>query len=404
MQNLFSKAVKIKRRYCLQSILLATAYLYMILFPADYINIKEILLLSAIIITLPTIIIDFFYRKKHQLLYIFGILYPFVTFLTSILLGESNFFDALSYGYVWVILLLIPGLLKYNVDFTQIFLVGTVIVATIVNSIFFLDISNLCFMQNNPLILILDSLNEIKYGKGSVATFGYFIFYKSVPLLIVTLGYFLWKKKILQVFWITIALAVSGTRANIVAVALLFLFFMFSIQANLKKKMLISSIAIMGICLILPSLIEKMILLNELKTNLDNVKIEHLKSIFYFLNNNPLYYLYGSGVGSYFYSTGIDNLTNVVEVSYFDYFRQVGLIGFTLFMLFLLIPLKFLYKTEIWLFYSYIVYLAVAFTNPLLVSSTSFVLYMLVYAMMYYHNNKLTSEWLTNRVNKITTF
>ena len=146
-----------------------------------------------------------------------------------------------------------------------------------------------------------------------------------------------------------------------------------------SKKIIVGLAFLAAALYIAPNLIDRMSTLNQLKYGRsEEIKLEAIYSIFNHMNAAPYRYIFGSGVGSYFYSSGRNALVDVVEVSFFDYFRQVGVVGFSLFIYFLVRPMKWLYKNQKWVLICLLGYLAVAFTNPLLVTSTSFMAYVLI--------------------------
>ena len=130
---------------------------------------------------------------------------------------------------------------------------------------------------------------------------------------------------------------------------------------------------------LLPRIYDQMIALNALKYDRsDSIKTSDVKIIVNSMKNSILNFTFGTGVGSSFMSSR-GKLMTTFEMSYVDYFRQVGFCGIIIFAHFLIKPLRILFEKERWLFICYVAYLAVAFTNPLLVTSTSFMLYLLVY-------------------------
>lgn len=103
------------------------------------------------------------------------------------------------------------------------------------------------------------------------------------------------------------------------------------------------------------------------------------------MQSNILNILFGTGVGSSFRSFRGYEMTTF-ELSYVDYFRQVGVVGMLLFLNFIIKPVRDLFKHDRWLLIGYLGYLAVAFTNPLLVTSTSFMMYLIIYSeFLKYH-------------------
>lgn len=375
LNNTYSK----DNRYVisLQQLFVSLSIVYTILFPADKLNIKEIILLSALLICLPALV-----REKLTLnnivVFIYGIVFPIITIIYSISIGDSTIGNALSYGYVWVFLLLVPAIVYYNIEVKIPFLLATIIVAGCINFIFITDLFGILSFESNPLLQFLANMNEIQYGKGIAATFGYSLFYKSCPLILFSYAYAIKAKKYYLALFFFVSLMGSGTRANfysaIILTALVLVF-----DQEKKSKRFIAIVVLGSVALMIaPEIVERMSNLNSIKVNSDSLKSESIKSIIDHMNAAPYRYVFGSGVGSEFYNSGRGEYTTVVEVSYFDYFRQVGIIGFLLFSYFIVRPMKWLFVNARTVLFAYLAYLAVAFTNPLLVSSTAFMAYVLV--------------------------
>ncbi|MGF7144108.1 hypothetical protein HNQ56_002539 [Anaerotaenia torta] len=366
--------------FSLHSIMVGLTVIYCVLFPADKINIKEIILFFTLVVCSPAII-SALKQKDSIILAVYGIMYPLVTTLVSITIGNSTIYGALSYSYVWVFVLLIPVVEKYNIDLKKPFIFATTIVALITDFIFLADVFGLVSIYRNPLVLFLSNMNELQWGKGSLATFGYSIFYKSSPLIFFTYGYTLYHKKYFHAAILLLAFFACGTRANLLVALFVTAAIPLICSRTPMKKMIVIMLVFGASLIILPNIIDRLTALNTLKYDRsESIKIAAITSIFDHLNKAPYRYIFGSGVGSYFYSSGRNAYVDVVEVSYFDYFRQVGIIGFSFLAYFLIRPIKWLIKNERWLLIVYVGYLAVAFTNPLLVTSTSFMAYIIVYS------------------------
>lgn len=360
-------------------ILVGLTIIYCIFFPADRLNIKEIILASALFVSVPYIYR--YIRKRDNLrLTFFSIIYPAITTLLSITVGDSSINAALSFGYVWIYLLLIPVIDDLQLDIRKPFVFGTIGVALIVNFIFLTDLFGIISIYSNPVLKFFYNLREVQWGKGPLATFGYSIFYKTSPLILFTLGYMLHTKRYIWSIILFVAIIGSGTRANLLAG--LFVFILVPLTETSRKslkRIVVLVLIIVSVAYFGPILFDRLSKLNHLKFNRSEaVKLGAIYSIFDHLNQAPYRYIFGSGVGSYFYSSGRDAYVSVVEVSFFDYFRQVGVLGFSFFLYFILYPIKWLFKNERWLLICYLGYLAVAATNPLLVTSTSFMAYVLI--------------------------
>lgn len=350
--------------------------MYCILFPADKLNIKEIILAGALL---------FCYcgrRSRHTMrisIFGYGIVYTAISLVYSLARGVA-IGSALSYGYVWLYVLLLTGIIECSQDIKRPFFTATFIVAGIIDIIFLGDLLGIVSIFENPIAVFFKSINELQgLGKGELSTFGYSIFYKSCPLIVVAYSYFIFKRKYIAALPLLVALFVCGTRANF----LIAVFLTASIPVLCTEKFnvkLIALLVVLGVGLIvLPVLQDRLTTLNNLKRDRsETIKIQDMMLIWDNMKSNPLNLLFGTGVGSEFLSSR-GKMMATFEISYFDYFRQTGLFGLIVLLKFIITPVRWLYANERWLFLAYISYLAISFTNPLLVTSTSFMLYLVVY-------------------------
>jgi hypothetical protein len=183
-----------------------------------------------------------------------------------------------------------------------------------------------------------------------------------------------------------IALIISGTRANVLFPVLFVLIFaLFHVKNKYKDIKYILFIFIF---------VTLMLFLNDLimifketfisKGAISNtIRLGHIQGIKELFVNKPWIILFGSGMGSEFYSYGINSLTSSIEWSYVDLLRQMGIFFFMIFMFFVLAPFVFIKKIAIYKKYSYLTYLFIAATNPLLFSSTSYLVFIYMYISYY---------------------
>ena len=174
-------------------ILLTVLISYTIIFPADRLNIKEVLLAV-------TLVMGYFGRKIHidRKIVMFGVLFPILTISYSLIRG-NDFGSAISFGYVWTFILLIPIIKEYNYNIKNVFLVSTYVVAMIINVIMLADLFGIVPIKENGIASFFISINELQgLGKGIVSTIGYSIFYKSCPLIIISYAYYVYNKKVVK--------------------------------------------------------------------------------------------------------------------------------------------------------------------------------------------------------------
>ncbi len=117
------------------------------------------------------------------------------------------------------------------------------------------------------------------------------------------------------------------------------------------------------------------------------VKFAHMQSYKDLFEENPMYLLTGQGPGARFYSLGFHRMTVQTEWTYLELVRYVGI--FSLPILFIFVrPLVLLWRNRrrselcYVLFFAYGIYLMVAGTNPLLLSSTGMFTLLLTYSFL----------------------
>ena len=360
---------------------------YCILFPADKLNIKEILLF---------IVLFFGYFKdtiqvSKKVIY-FGLLFPLFEIAYALVRGVS-IGSAISFGYVWLYVLLIPIIHNSKFDFKKCFIIATYIVALIIDFIMLTDLFNLIPFDNNFLANYFYNIGEIQgLGKGLASTIGYSIFYKSCPLIIASYAYFIYKKRYIMSAPLLLALLASGTRANfLIAILITGVVTVLSFNDAKKRKIALMIIGLGAICF-LPFVYNKISDLNKIKKVGSDVKMSDTNRAIAELNKNPINWLLGTGVGSSFVSVRGNDLATY-EISIIDFTRQSGLIGAGVFIVFIgLIIKKCIRDKRIWLIIALISYLGVACTNPLLVTSTSFMLYLFVICYKENEDVKISTE------------
>mgnify|MGYP000869180642 CR=1 FL=1 len=363
-------------------IILVSFLAYCFLLPANYFYIKPLLLVCAVILHFDVV---FKCRniRVFNIVYFYSLGYCSLSIFISILIGTGSVYDTLSFSYVWLILLLIPAIVEKNINYLKIFLCLTLIIAIVVDSIFFLDVFGIVDLYQNPVGEFLKNSGDMQLGKGGLSTYGYNIFYKTTPLLIIGLAYFVIKGRIVLSALLFLALCLSGTRANFVAGILTIYLCFFADMFKNKEKFVIFTVALLAFLLIVYFFVlDDFIVKSQAKASSDDIKYSDVNDIVNLFLNDKINILFGFGVGSFF-ETSARGMVNTVEMTYFDYFRQVGIVLFVLFMVFIIYPIYFLIKFKIyWLVVSYTLYLIVAGTNPLLVNSTAFVVYILVYSII----------------------
>ena len=379
--NLIIKKSEIPKS--LNSALLCICISVAIIIPNDFYNIKKISLFLLLIINSVMLITEI---KKYKMILLFGVLFPIITTLFSIILSNATLFEIISKAYTPLYMLMVVIIRYYKIDYKRIILFSLKLIALIVVISTALDWFGYLSIYDNPILTFLRENNSAKVGKADAyIALGYMIFIQSSPLLLFLLGISIKTK---SVFWIIITLVAiffSGARALwIISVIEMFLILQTDKKNISKKYRFIFAITLIIILLIaLPNIVDVLQNSFKLKESGDAVRDGHLISVKNEILESFGTLFFGHGFADYFFSIGNHEIVNVVELSYWDLLRQLGLIGFIPFMCFILYPIKRLYKCDVALCVVYIGYLFVAYYNPLLYTSTAFVMYVLAYDECY---------------------
>jgi hypothetical protein len=223
------------------------------------------------------------------------------------------------------------------------------------------------------------------------------IYYKTSPILVFPLAYYCQQlirghAKFKNVFFVLLyawCLIISGTRANILSVFIVLMFFLY-FYLKKRKNAYYSLFAILAVFSLLTVFIYSLSF--EEKEASAGVKSGHLKSTYQTFQDNPEYLLWGQGLGSKFYSLGNNRYVSHTELTYLELIRYFGVPLFLLFFILLIYPLVHIIRhkkfnnTNIYLLPAFLSYLFIAGTNPLLVSSTGMIIIIVMYSFMSRNN------------------
>ncbi len=322
--------------------------------------------------------------KEEKIVFWLG----FVLTSVNIVLSTIYTGDAISnirVGYCGYILLLYLVVKKYNFDFEGLFTKVLVIMAYFMVIMALIDVAELVPMYDNRILMWLHSSSNAMVGKGDHLATGYIIFMKTSPALLLTLPYLLNKKKIFSFAVVSAALMLSGTRANILVAIVVIAFSVVFCQKNRTNRYLslIIVAAVAVIVLLEGTAWEAIVEMFTRKASGDETRSGHLQSIFAIWRDNPLKFIIGSGYTSTFYSLGTHSYLWNIELSYWNLLRQIGLIPFIFVMAMFVYPIICLFrnKNNGALIMGYIGYLVIAYTNPLLYSSTGLAVLLYMYCL-----------------------
>lgn len=248
-------------------------------------------------------------------------------------------------------------------------------------------------MTEGPIYLFMwDHENTIMMSNRYILGQRFFCMYpKSAVAMIPILGYSLYNTitkerrtllNILATVFLIHLFLISGTRSSVLFSMLLVFAILFVYCRNGRYARYIAypltAIFIMAFVVLLVAL------LMETDESSNMIKYAHLESYKKLFEENPLYLLLGQGPATDFYSEGFNYYSLRTEWTYLELIRNYGVMSLLIYYV-LLRPFfslaKYVNKDEsvIVFILSYIIYLIVAGTNPLLFSSTG----MLVVITMY---------------------
>ena len=211
-------------------------------------------------------------------------------------------------------------------------------------------------------------------------------FFVTSPMLVIPISYYVYKlilskQKREQVFYVLIsilnivAMFLAGTRNNMFFAFLLPLL-LFLIYC--KKRYIVIIIFSIMIVLLFPIYINALLAMLSFSEESNSVKI-NLLSEYVRVFSDPIYFLFGHGLGSYFHLNDLNIDTYVTELTYFEVIRQFGIVLGLIIIFLMILPLCAIIYTK--KFYrsspleiSYLIYLIMSATNPHLLSSGGFLI------------------------------
>lgn len=349
-----------------------------IFFPNDIYAIKKISFILIIFINIK-LILEEMLKPKNIIITFFGFLFPTVLICTSFFI-TNNLSLVISRGFAFYIIILVFIINRRNIDIGSKIIKILNIQVIFILALVILDMIGIMSINNSPIRDFIYK-HDIGYiGKSINYPFYYKVFFKTSPLLIIAL-FNNFNKKNKSMFLATcIAILLTGARANVAFSFLTLL--LYYINLNHKKIsmlkltiiLIISTILSVTLFIFMPKIIDIFIIKGY---ESDLVRIGHIKGVLEVWEKNPITFITGTGLGSYFFSYSV-GYANSIEIPYIDLIRQVGIINFSVYMIFIIYPII-LKKTSSYKKYLYVGYLLIASTNPLLISSTGYLIYTYMY-------------------------
>lgn len=385
----------IKPRAFVNELLLWVFLFNAVFIPYDNFGLKKISFFLLVILNIDVIINGIKYGKESIAVILMGLILPiFTIILSSILTGDltGNFLS----GYTGMILLVYYIVKKYEIDFLSIYVKITLLLAFFINISALLDMIGIQSVFSNPILSWMYSTSNANIGKSSVYILGYYLFIKTTPMMFITLGVILNKKKYLLSFVVLLALVLSGTRANAVLGIIIFGAAFVIAEKNRARRILIILfvISLVGYVLFGQDLLVKFLAFSSSKNNSDSIRQLTLPSIINTWKKNPVSFIIGQGYTSEFYNAGRMTLASDSELAYWNLLRRVGFIPFILMMYCYFMPIKKVikYKRTPAIAVGYVAYLVGAYVNPFLYTSTGLTVLLFMYCYAFAEVNKKEYE------------
>ena len=357
----------------------------------------ELKMLSFFLLLLINIKDIFTIRENDEVfVFIFGFVLTSFNILASIFLTKGNLYANIQQGYAPYILLLYPIIKKSFISYEKIMITFLKWLSYLIVLTILLDLLNIIPLYSNSLMMWYHYSENAMIGKGVMFSLRYMIFIKTTPMLVISIPYLINNKKYLSSFATLIALVFSGTRANLLIGVVVFAFCVVcELYKRCSKEFFTKLLVIFGVIIFIIifkyKLIHFVIQMFANKASNDSVRNTILNTIFASWAEKPISLFTGAGYTGMIYDLARCEYTYTVELSYWNLLRQIGLIPFLLVMIMYLFPIYYLIKSKANINYvvAYIGYLIIAYTNPLLYTSTGLVVLLFMYyiCFIFYKNN-----------------
>lgn len=347
-------------------------------FPSDLFHIKKIMFIGIVLLNVPILMKEKFSREDIWIL-IIGTGFPIITILYSIFL-TNEISSSITQGIAPFFFILLIIIQKNKIDFEKIILFSTLLLILFYLGVIVFDLANIVDIGSAGSIWA-QKVGIGYFGEDPSNPFYYKVFVKTSPLLVIPFFYGLEKNKYVLSILSYLCMILSGTKANVffplIGVAF-FLYANFKLQSRKKRIFMLCILAFVCLLAIINYQFFIDVFIRKSQES-NSVRIGHLKSFINLYLDNPKLFWTGMGIGSEFFSTGVSAWISSFEFSFLDLFRQLGFIFFAIFMVFLIYPFLKMKSLTRYYLCAFITYLIIAFTNPLLYSSTGFIMYVYVY-------------------------
>lgn len=369
-----------EKKISVNTILLTMLTWSIALFAYDKFNIKIALLFITFLYNLELICNEIIDLKNNLLIDFFAIIFPIFLTLITFIVRNGHLIDGIKGSYVCFYMLLVFIIGKEKFDICNALFQIMSFLSLVIVCMGLLDFFGIVYLSDNFITRFINFAGEGMISKSPNAIFYYVIFIKTSPLFIFNLIYCLEKHRY---FWAVMsiwAIMWSGTRANIYLSFFLIVIYYLLIVNNLSKRILFALVSLVAGIFGYDFAINKIKVINLAKSEGDSIRHQIVPSIIKALNEDKIRWAFGMGSGSYYYSIGRKAYVDCEEIAYLEFIRCFGLVGLVILLIFLLLPIKKVFFSEYkWALLPYLAILIISFADPFLFTSTSFVIYVIIY-------------------------
>lgn len=379
----------------IREILLVCLLAICIFFPGDPYGAKVPVFLLLVLVSLDSIA-SILQERKYRFVLVMGLIYPVIISCESIILtGDVR--SALAGS--WPALLLVISVVSIQHDLRYQHLVHILLKILTLMTILLVALDWLGLNDINANTVIRRAIYDLDMGmvgKSDAYAVYYKAYFKASPLILLLLYRSLTKQ---DAIWSTlsfVALFLSGARASLLAAVVLAVAWLFVKRdqgkyshAQLMAIFVLATVGLAGFTLIKDA-VQAMFLSSGSQAS-DMTR--HLEYQGYLeMWSNPKNLILGTGFGSSFFNYGRGIESAGAELSYLEMIRHVGILFSVPFFVALCTPLS--TRIPILLKVAYLLYLAIAYTNPLLFSSTALVAYNYVLVEYFQIHNSICENAL----------
>ncbi len=327
-------------------------------------------------------------KLPYILLLVFAITVPWLT--TTITTEAMNPEEALAAFKSISPVILLLWVRNYNlINLAR----GPVVICCIVMTSLYIAMLVEPLVENVLWTFINDSDSTIMMTRRSFFGIEMFAFYlKSCVSFLFVVAYYMvglmdkTRRGVLNwvaMVFIMFTFMVSGTRSTMLAPFFLFIVIAFRVYRHSKRLKYIMLPVAFLVAIAFAVVFVAAIMETDEASNV--VKYGHLSSYATLFDEHPLYLIFGQGPGTSFYSEGFNEVVFKTEWSYLEIIRCYGLFSLLIVYVYWRPLLTFWCFRDsdtftYCMFWTYLAYLLIAGTNPLLISSTGMIILMMAYS------------------------